>query len=279
MNGTLRKLGVTALLVVLPILARTAEAIPILQLDMKGGVYDPVTETVVAPGGTFTVYAILTPPHNATPAQVTALLNTTYFLSAALSPKTTPPGGSLGSFKFGLPGTNSTCTESTSGTPGPCPQTINATTDMAYGVPPLELVSSRQGWDATDLSKHDVFETYFSEFSFKFSPLDQTAGYNVQNTPGGPQAGSGAYYAAFVGDSSLLSAGFNLHFDVYNQTLKDCSTRTTPCTDVDRDMFAPFSHDAGTTTTTRVPEPGAALLMLAGIAVGGRQMRRRAIRG
>ena len=50
--------------------ASRAEAIPLLQLDMKGGVYDPATETIVAPGGSFELYAILTPQTGATAAEI-----------------------------------------------------------------------------------------------------------------------------------------------------------------------------------------------------------------
>jgi hypothetical protein len=270
MRNALRKPIVATALLILPLLAAQAEAVPILQLDMKGGVYDPVTETIVAPGGTFTVFAVLTPGANATAAEIAALLDTTYFLSVALTPQTGPPGGSFGSFAFGLPGTTSTCKETTSPTPGACPQTVNVTSDMSYGVPPLEIVSSLQGWDANDLSKHGIYQTYFSEFSFKFSPLDTASKYNTQNSPGGPSAGTGAYYATFVGDSSLLAAGFGLHFDLYSQKLKDCATPSGPCSDVDVAMFAPFSHDA---QITQVPEPAGLLVMLAGVAVFARQHR------
>jgi hypothetical protein len=147
---------------------------------------------------------------------------------------------------------------------------------MTYGVPPLEQLASLQGWDANDLSKHGIYATYFSEFSFKFSPVFTTAKYNTQTDPGGPSTGTGAYYAAFVGDSSLLAAGYQLHFDLYSQRIKDCSKGTVTCTDVDRAQFAPFSHDA---QTTQVPEPSAALLLLAGLALGGRHLRKHGSRG
>ena len=130
MRRVFKCIGVVATLVLLPVLARTAEAYPVLQLDMAGGVYDPITETIVAQSGQFTLYAILTPQTGATAADVTALLNTNFYVSVALTPQTAPPGGSLGSFSFGPQGGTQT--------------TVNATTAMTYGVPALETTASVQ---------------------------------------------------------------------------------------------------------------------------------------
>lgn len=231
--------------------APRAEAVPFLQLDMVGGVYDPVTETIVAPGGAFTVFAILTPK-----AGETVDFTKDYYVSVALIPSfsTQPsPAPALGSFTWGA-------------------TTVNVTSGMTYGVPPVEQIASLQGWDSGDLSQHGIFPTYFSEFKFKFSAANTAGVYNVQDNPGGPSPGTGAYYASFTGDSTLLASGYNLHFDLYSERFRSCGTG---CTDVDRDQFAPFSHDAET-TTTRVPEPGTALLVLLGMmASGAASLRRR----
>ena len=256
-------LALLAVLVLLPALAKKSEAVPLLQLDMAGGVYDPITETIVAPNGTFTVFAILTPQTNATAAEIAALLNTNFYVSVGLTPQTAPPGGSLGSFSFGPQGGTQT--------------TVSATSGMTYGVPPLEVMSTMQGFDPGDLSKHGIYPTYFSEFAFNFSAAQQSGVYNTANTPGGPQAGTGAYYFAFTGDSSLLQAGYNLHFDLYTESLRDCATGRNPaaCTDVDVDSFAPFSHDAE--TTTRIPEPSTVTGLLMGLAVAGRRLTKRTV--
>ena len=105
--------------------------------------------------------------------------------------------------------------------------------------------------------------------------------YTTQNNPGGPTpnpAGT-SYYIGFTGNSSLLQAGYQLHFDLYNEAAYNCAKKksTTPCTDVDVNSFAPFSHDAE--TTTQVPEPSVAFLMAIGLALGGRRLRQRALRG
>src|SRR5688500_5470126 len=83
-NGMGGRLRVLLLVAGVSLWGARAEAIPLLQLDMSGGVYDPVTESIVAPGGAFTLYALLTPPKNTTDAQLAALLSDTYYVSVAL---------------------------------------------------------------------------------------------------------------------------------------------------------------------------------------------------
>lgn len=235
-QGHLGRLVVGAMLVgAMAVGSREASAYPVLQLDIGGGVYDLTTETIVGTSNPFTLYAILTPHQNATTSQISALLADTYYISAALTPKTPQPGGSFGSFTF-------------NGTP------VNATSDMYYGVPPVE---SNLAFDANDLSKHGIFETYFWESAFTFSALNTALAYNTADDPGGPTAGSGAYYAAFDVDSTGLAAGYNLHFDLYNTSVKRG-------TDIDVDDFAPFSHDAEC-CTQKVPEPGTLLLLGSGV--------------
>jgi hypothetical protein len=249
----------TAILTVLfvALFAGRANAEPLLQLDMRDGAYDPIDETIVAPGDSFSLFAILTPKKNASQAQITQLLNETYYISVALTPKTSHPQ-SLGSFEFGEQGGVST--------------TYDVTDDMMYGTPPLETVSwLLQGSDSGDLSKHGIFQTYFVEVGFKFSEANRTETYNTADTPGGatPNAAGKSYYAEFAGDTSNLAAGYNLHFDLY-----DTKIRNMLCVpDVDVDHFAPFSHDAA--TTTPVPEPGTGLLLLMGAVLVARFSRRR----
>ena len=234
--------------------ATRAEAIPLLQLDMKGGVYDPVTETIVAPGGSFELYTILTPQTGATAAEIAALLADTYYVSVAISPQLTT-AANLGSITFGQTGQT--------------PTTVNVTSDMTLGVPPLEQFLSLQGQDPGDLAKHGVYPTYYAQFEVHFTAANTTLAYNTQTSPGGltPSSSGTAYYASFSGDSSLLSAGYNLHFDLYSTQLLNCGKAGFPlCKDVDINKFAPFSHDAA---TQQVPEPSSALFAALGLAAAG----------
>lgn len=212
-----------------------AHALPSLQLDIAGGRYDRSTETIVTNQDIFTLYALLNPNTFNT-------LGDTYYISAAVTPQVTTPT-SLGSFSFNG-------------------GTVNITSDMDYGVPPLEAILTA---DKGDLPTHGVFPTYFREFSFQFDSANRINGYNSQDRAksGGAintaySATGGMYFAAFNLDVSSLAEGYELHFDLYN-------TKLNPFTgDVDLTKFAPFSHDAETTSRS-VPEPGTLLLMGSGL--------------
>ena len=228
--------------------AGSAVAIPNLQLDISGGGYDTTTDTIVARSNVFTLYALLE-------ASCRTSLNETYYISAALTPKTRTTA-QAGSFSFNG-------------------QTVHATTDMVYGVPPLE---SNLSFDAGDLSKHDVYETYFTEFSFMFDPTLKTAAYNTERRAMSgaamPTSGSGVYLQAFAVDLSSLADGYGIHFDLYTE-----SARSKRCiTDIDVDEFAPFSHDAEGTRQepAPVPEPGTMMLLGAGflgLAIYGKRRK------
>jgi hypothetical protein len=127
---------------------------------------------------------------------------------------------------------------------------------MTYGVPPIEI-GGLAASDPGDLPYHDVYPTYFSEFSFTFNPLNTSGEYDSRLNPGGINAGSGLLYAAFQVDRSLLNSPYQLHFDLYNESVRRGDT--------DVSKYAPFSHDAGT-RTRGVPEPSALLLLGAGLA-------------
>ena len=230
----LKNLCITLLFVAGIILFSSTQslAVPTLQLDIAGGTYDSSTQTIVATGNSFTLYAYLSPNFCNT-------ITDTYFISAAIAPKVDKAGADIGSFNFNG-------------------ATINATGDMTYGVPPLEEIATLQGWDKGDLPKHGIFPTYFSEFEFQFSSANQIGTYNTQDRAisGGsiPTSGTGMYYAAFTIDTSLLGQNYVLHFDLYNTKLKGL--------DVDVTQFAPFSHDA---QSAPVPEPSTVLLLGSGL--------------
>ena len=187
------------------------------------------------------------------------MLGDTYFVSAALLPAV-EESGDFGSFTFGL----------VEGDP------VTLTADMVFGVPPGEPL---QAFDAKDLSKHGVFETLFSEFSFMFNEDQEAATYNSQDTPGGDLdlLGTGTFFRRFTVNTSLLASGFNLHFDLYSTEMVGdielLSLSETSEDLFDRDRFAPFSHDAET-HRNGMPEPMTLLLLGAGLT-GIAVMRRR----
>lgn len=210
-----------------------AYAVPILQLDIAGGRYSHSTETIVTSNDVFTLYALLSPSRYNT-------LGDTYYVSAAVTPQVDAPQD-LGSFAFNG-------------------SAVNITSDMYYGVPPLEAILM---FDRGDLPTHSIFPTYFKEFEFQFDSANRIATYNSQDRAIAGTAintayssTGGMYFAAFNLDVSTLSPGYELHFDLYNTTFNRYTG------DVDVTKFAPFSHDA---ETTSVPEPGTLLLMGTGL--------------
>jgi hypothetical protein len=243
--------------------AGQAAALPTLQLGIGGGTYDPVTETIVTDADTFTVYAYLSfdgTNGNGTPTGRTYadLVGTTYYISTALTPKTST-AGSYGSFDFDG-------------------STVNVTADMTYGTPPIELVEPHPD---KDLAPHGIFDTFYTESAFTFDEGDKTDPFNTQDNPGATPSYSGGDYMLFHSfevDRSLLAEGYGLHFDLYSTVVNTtCKTKhgETVCTD-DRqvDLFAPFSHDAG---TNRVPEPGTLMMRGAGLlGLAAWERRRRA---
>lgn len=220
-------------------------ACPSLQLDIAGGTYSKTgdgqtDETIVAPADTFTLYAFLIP-------NAWNNLSDTYYISAAVVPKT-ESGDNLGSFVFDK-------------------MTVKVTTDMTYGIPPIETAVT-QLKDPGDLPAHGIYYTYFKEFDFKFDSNAEISPYNTQDRAinGGsiPTNGTGMYYVAFQVDVSGLEPGYIIHFDLYNTKIK-CNG------DVDVSWFAPFSHDV----ESRVPEPSSFFLLGIGFAVLGLAARRR----
>lgn len=231
------------------LIATTARAIPTLQLDIAGGSYDTATQTIVAPGNSFALYAygLGTGPQAIT-------LTDKFFISMALVPATTTPGG------YGSLTVNGT--------------TVNVTSDMTAGGPPLE---SSGVIDPGDLATHGVFPTFFWETGFFFTSANQFNAYNTQDQAGQVPLtnGTGMYYKEFNIDISGLAPGLGIHFDLYNEKLiTKCKGKICTPMDIDINQFAPFSHDAEGSVAA-IPEPGVYAMLLAGLCLLGFTARRR----
>ncbi|MBI1398272.1 MAG: hypothetical protein GC151_20040 [Betaproteobacteria bacterium] len=257
--------------------AGSALAIPQLQLGIAGGTYDMTTQTTIAPTGTnsFTVYAYLAPPNRISSWNLATLLNDTYYISVAAlingNPVAQSAGSSYGSFTAQV-GAGSV-------------STIAVTDDMVYGTPPVDLALATGGTTTnnTDLQAHGVFPTYFTSFGFKFTSAQMISPFDAQTTVGADPTTMGScsntwnkkcmYYVAMNVDiSGLTDPNLELHFDLYDTAVKNCSTTITI------NDFAPFSHDAqsngcapgtpgcgNTPSGFGTPEPAA--LALIGVAV------------
>jgi hypothetical protein len=248
--GAKKWIGLWIGLTLVPFIPPLAFSYPTLQLDIEGGWYNTTRglqteETIVASSYSFDLYALLIPDRS-------NKLDDTYYISAALVPKTSKPGGNLGYFVFDG-------------------QTVSVPSDMYYGVPPFEAALD---FDAGDLRPHGIFETYFVEFPFRFGN-DQISPYDTKKRAGSggsiPSSGSGMYYKVFDVDVSGLEPGYLIHFDLYNTEL----VKRRKGGDIDVSEFAPFSHDAE--SRRRVPEPSTLLLLgggLLSLAVFGKRARK-----
>jgi hypothetical protein len=244
-----KALKAVVLSAILTLASVTAEAYPILQLDIIGGHYDASTATVVSDGADFTLVALLTRSGNRTTQE---LLADTYYISAAVSPN--PGAGATGLGSFTWNATN-----------------YDVTGDMTYGTPPLDVDSG------ANLPSHGIFPTFFSEFGFQFNEANRVASYNVEDNPGNPLTPTSAtsdisYFATFNVTTALIGTNV-LHFDLYNTVLRDCRRNQSCGTELNLDLNAPFSHDAES-SNNKVAEPGSLLLMSVGLLFAARSLSR-----
>ena len=234
--------GTALIVLVLGMLASPAAALPVLQLDIAGGVYDPVTKTIVATSDRFVLSAVLTFTPDTTPDRVVANLAEQYYISMALIPMTGPAhNNSLGTLSV-----NSTA--------------IPVTAGMTYGVPPMERLASLQGWDPGDFSNPQIYPTFFYQHAFHFDPNARAVTYDSAVTPGGltPSASGGSYYYSLTVDTTLLDPAYQLHFDLYDSYVVNCGNG---CKDVDIEHYAPSTHDA----RSQIPEPSRSSYLLLGL--------------
>ena len=232
----------------------SAGAYELLQLDIKNGVYNGAAGLTLATSSAFTLYAYLTPPAGTSGKALEDLLSDTYYIAAALTPKVAV-ASDLGSFTFNG-------------------STVRATQDMVYGVAPVERMGfspqTSNVSDPGDMVSASIYDTYFKEFSFKFSKgtgTPRATAYDVTTdnvSEPTPNANGGMYFASFAVDTAVLNPNYQVHFDLYSE-------KTTK-KDVDINKFAPYAYSArsaslgGRFGLTAVPEPTSVALLGTGVA-------------
>ena len=197
-----------------------AFAIPALQVDIAGGTYVGGEEqSVITTDDSFTTYVY----GDATSDKIDGA--DTYYLSVAI---VSADGSSISDTltsigEFSIDGTT------------------YSLASMTYGTPPHDE-------SYKDIGSHDVYDTYFLEIAFSFDTSTEYAAVNVQDNPGlGPTAGTGMYAQAFDISKIGLADGLELHFDAYGLT-DLCDPLDRSCKEK-VDVFAPFSHDGGTSVS------------------------------
>lgn len=165
----------------------SAFAVPSLQLDIQGGIYDAGSEqSVITDQSSFNLFAYCNIGDG---NQCDPALN--YYLEVSLLPKLNAVPSDAGFFKIdGLQ--------------------YNVA-NLLYGNPPA-------------LQSHGIFDTRYQEIAFQFNPNQTRNSVNVADTPGTDpltNAGSDLIYQLFTVDTSGLNTAYDLHFDLYSRTVEN----------------------------------------------------------
>lgn len=221
---------------VVPILALAGAsslwAVPTLQLDILGGVYNTTTETTVATSPSFTLRAL--DMNGSSTSAPTA----TYFISAAIEP--------LLSSSSSVPNFGSVVINGTTYS-----STVNSSS-WHWGSPPLNVPDSSSGTGPGNLASHGEFPTWYLELAFTFDNSHKVSAYNTADHTSA--LGSLWYHDFSVNVIGLLPQ-YTVHFDLYDEAVKKGVYTV--------DDFAPFSHDAESGGGgNQVPDSGATLVLL-----------------
>jgi hypothetical protein len=217
--------------------ATAASAVPTLQLYIDGASYDPVSETWVTMDTSFDLWVLGVSPVDEVKLSVAFMTGETGTIT--LTPTT------AGDFD-GVLGDDDTSTPA-------APSFLGTSLDGAVPV---------RG-DGSSLPTHGIYgpgvsflEYDLGDFSLTDSPIGDYDGIPTSF----PDVGQiNVYSVVITGYAS------GVHFDTYDHTVTGKDGAQV------KHVFAPFSHDA----EVQVPEPSAALLLLASGATWGLAARRR----
>lgn len=177
-----------------PLLSSNAIALPMLQLDIKGGTYlGGEEESVVTSEQQFSLFALVM--NNGNKFGQDQVLAADYTLTASLiSRDLSAPGD--GSFTI------------TSVSNGSEVRQDVFVEELPFGTP-------------AGLSKHGIFQTNFFELDFMLDLQNTASAYNVELAAGdGPTPGSDMVFQQFDIDVSNLGARYDLHFDLRSTQLR-----------------------------------------------------------
>lgn len=276
-------------------LATTAQALPALQLNIPGGSYETVDETVISTAEQFQLDAYATvpggqdsPDHQNGNLTSTQIETNNFYLAMSVryhgngTPEAVTTPAALGSFTINSLGGGFTFDMlpnagdgggANPGTTGVTAATVDVTADMELGQPSTE--------HGKNLPTHGVYESFYAMAQFQFEGPPTLAGMNTQDDAGKtPAPGSDMYARSFDIDTSGLNSQYEIHFDLFTEIDKGPSARGASRYKL---VKAPFSHDAaswppGDTPpgpSTEVPEPAAFTLFGLGVLGLGVARRRR----
>jgi hypothetical protein len=159
-------------------------ALPTLQLDIPGGVFNTTDNTTYSTSGHFDLVALLSG---------TLDPSRTYYISAAITPRIGQgEPAPNGAFQMG--------------------STVFSVANLQYGTPPANVTSGKT------LPAHEIFPTYYGQYAFNFDALHTVPAYDVAT---GKSAGGSLYAFTLSVDTSPLLAGYGLHFGLFDEKIDD----------------------------------------------------------
>lgn len=255
-KSLLKKIVPAAALLAASALFNAAHAVPALQLYLEGATYDVSTETWVTPvaNGVSRLWVIATPGNQGP-------ITDSKFVVAY--------GSGNGAGNVGVSVASSTTAGYGGFTDPSTPGTAIALGEDTSETSPLMNSGATLEKPSLSLPSHGIYGTgtYFQEFDIgDFTLTDSPTGDFISGFPSASLSADSQISVYEITIAGITTG--SVHFDVYG-------------TQNDKDVFAPFSHDAeaGTLTggggETPVPEPGQLAIFLFSLVGLGLARRRR----